>query len=277
MISINDAHEQLIQELVWDMHGNSLATTSKDKNIRLIDGRSGTVTNTIENAHDGTKSIKLSYLGTSGKLFSVGFSKTSMRQLKIWDPRNTSQEVYRNELDTAAGVIMPFFDNDTNLLYLAGKGDGNVRVYEVISDGDSLQAITDFRSNVSAKGMAMIPKRGLNIIHNETARLLKLTTNSVEPLSFFVPRKAEGFQEDIFPDTFSGEASHSAEEWFAGSDFPPRTKSLNPNASSTTTKAPNPRASVRTMPMLLLAELEAAKERIKVLEERLVAAGLSID
>ena len=33
----------------------------------------------------------------------------------------------------------------------------------------------------------------------ETARLLKLTANSVEPLSFHVPRKSEAFQEDIFP------------------------------------------------------------------------------
>ena len=47
--------------------------------------------------------------------------------------------------------------------------------------------------------MARVPKRGLNIMGCETARLLKLTANSVEPLSFHVPRKSEAFQEDIFP------------------------------------------------------------------------------
>lgn len=272
-------HDQLIQELVWDVNGNNLATSSKDKNVRIFDPRSGALSSTISTAHEGAKSIKLAYLGHSNKLFSVGFNKTSMRQMKIWDPRNLSAEVYRSEIDAAAGVIMPFFDNDTNLLYLAGKGDGNVRVYEAAGEGDSLIAITDFRSNVSAKGMAMIPKRGLNIMHNETARLLKLTTNSVEPLSFFVPRKAEGFQEDIFPDSFSGEPSHSADEWLAGSDQPPRLKSLNPNAASTPTGASSqiPRTfSVKTMP-ILLAELEAANNRIKVLEQRLLDAGLSIE
>lgn len=273
-------HDQLIQELVWDVNGNNLATSSKDKNVRIIDPRTGVVSSTISTAHEGTKSIKLAYLGHTGKLFSVGFTKTSMRQMKIWDPRNLTTEVYRAEIDAAAGVIMPFFDNDTNLLYLAGKGDGNVRVYEAAGEGDSLISITDFRSNVSAKGMAMVPKRGLNIMQNETARLLKLTTNSVEPLSFFVPRKAEGFQEDIFPDSFSGEPSHTADEWLAGSDQPPRLKSLNPSVASTPTAAAaahTPRVfSVKTMP-ILLAELEAANNRIKVLEQRLLDAGLSIE
>lgn len=50
-------------------------------------------------------------------------------------------------------------------------------------------AINEFRSTTAAKGMAMIPKRGLNVMKCETARLLKLTSNSIEPLSFVVPRK----------------------------------------------------------------------------------------
>ncbi|CAN0417741.1 unnamed protein product, partial [Ectocarpus sp. 13 AM-2016] len=50
-------------------------------------------------------------------------------------------------------------------------------------------AISEFRSTTAAKGMAMIPKRGLNVMKCETARLLKLTSNSIEPLSFVVPRK----------------------------------------------------------------------------------------
>lgn len=41
--------------------------------------------------------------------------------------------------------------------------------------------------------MAMIPKRGLNVMKCETARLLKLTSNSIEPLSFVVPRKVHDF------------------------------------------------------------------------------------
>lgn len=35
-----------------------------------------------------------------------------------------------------------------------------------------------------------------------------------EPVAFTVPRKSELYQDDLYPDTFSGEASLDAEEWF---------------------------------------------------------------
>jgi coronin-1B/1C/6 len=275
--SYNDVQD-LIQELVWDHCGNNVAITSKDKSIRVIDGRSGKLTTMIENSHEGTKSIKLTYLGPSNRILSVGFNKQSMRQMKIWDARNTSEEVFRVEFDQAAGTIMPFYDVDTGLVYLAGKGDGNVRCFEIPPEDNNAYLVTDFRSNVSAKGMAFVPKRGLNIMGNETARLLKLTTNSVDPLRFHVPRKSEGFREDIFPDTFSGVPSHSADEWIAGSDLPPKTMSLNPANAAKGEVSPRggPRAPVKTVASLT-AELEKANARIKQLEERLAAANLSIE
>lgn len=276
--TLSDVHDQLIQEIVWDTNGNQYATTSKDKSIRVVDGRTAQVSQVIENSHEGTKSIKLTYINQN-RLLSVGFSRTSIRQVKIWDPRNTTTEVFKLDLDQAAGSIMPFFDHDTNLLYLAGKGDGNVRCYEISHEADNIYACTDFRSNISAKGMAFVPKRGLNILHNETARLLKLTTNSVEPLSFIVPRKSEGFQEDLFPDSFSGEASHTADEWLAGSDLPPKLASLNPGVRSNT---PTPKSSASFASGFksnaeLQQELTKANARIKELEERLKAANLSVD
>jgi len=39
----------------------------------------------------------------------------------MWDLKHLKQEVKTLDIDQAAGVIMPFFDPDTNLLYLAGK------------------------------------------------------------------------------------------------------------------------------------------------------------
>ncbi len=71
---------------------------------------------------------------------------------------------------------------------------------------------------------------------------LKLTGNAVEMLKFVVPRKSEAFQEDLYPPTFSGVASHTADEWLAGSDKPPRLCSLDPaeagkEVASTTTIA----------------------------------------
>ena len=87
----SDDHPDLIQDLVWDYFGNTYATTCKDKNIRMIDGRSGAVADMITGAHEGSKSTKLTYCGQLDKLLSVGFTRQSDRQVKIWDPRNTSK------------------------------------------------------------------------------------------------------------------------------------------------------------------------------------------
>jgi len=224
-----EMHEnQLIQDCVWDYCGQMYATSCKDKFVRIIDARAAAVAVPIPNAHEGSKSVKLTYLGNLNQLLSVGFTKQSQRQFKIWDPRNVSKPLKSLDVDQAAGVIMPFFDPDTQLLYLAGKGDGNVRFYEITDKEPHVFPVADHRSSVSAKGMAWVPKRGLNIMANETARLLKLTTNSVEPLQFFVPRKSEVFQEDLFPDTSANVPAMSCAEWCGGMNKGPVLVSLNP-------------------------------------------------
>ena len=48
---------------------------------------------------------------------------SSPSQLKVWDPRMFVEKPLNTiVIDQAAGVIMPFYDPDTNILYAAGKG-----------------------------------------------------------------------------------------------------------------------------------------------------------
>jgi coronin-1B/1C/6 len=276
MTTNTGTHTQLIQDIVWDYTGANYATSCKDKCVRIFDGRTAALATTIETAHEGAKSIKMTYLGHLDKLCTVGFTRQSQRQFKIWDPRNTSVELEKVDMDQAAGVVMPFFDPDTSLLFLAGKGDGNIRYYECVGEKPFAFALSDFRSNVSAKGMAFVPKRGLDVMKCETVRLLKLTTNSVEPLSFFVPRKAESFQDDIFPDSAAGDAAHSADDWFAGSEKPPKLMSLNPANKSATPAAAKATFVAQKTPAQLTAELETANKRITELEAKCKAAGIAI-
>jgi len=269
-----EAHEQLIQDIVWDYTGSIYATSCKDKDVRLIDARANTIASHIVEAHEGAKSCKLAFLGPEGKFLSVGFTRQSQRQFKIWDPRNLQQPLTRVDIDQAAGVIMPFYDPDTKLLYLAGKGDGNIRYYECVPETPYCFAISEYRSTTAAKGMCFLPKRGLNIMQCETARALKLLSNSVEPLSFIVPRKSDAFQEDIFPDTFAGIPSHTADEWLAGSDQPPRLMSLAPGAQhvSAQTQSFSPPKSA----LQLQSELNDALQRIQLLEKLLSENGVQV-
>lgn len=274
-------HESLIQDLVWDYEGKVWATTCKDKRVRLGDPRAGTVVSEIQEAHQGAKSSKLAFLGDSGRFATVGFTKQSQRQLKIWDSRDLSKQLTKIDIDQAAGVIMPFFDPDTKVLYLCGKGDGNIRYYESVNGKPFVFPLSEYRSTAAAKGACFLPKRALNVMGCETARCLKLTSQNgqgvVEPLSFIVPRKSDAFQDDIFPDTFNGTPSLTADEWLAGNSAPPMLASLNPdNAGKPTTTVKKTFAAIKT-PVQLQKELDEANAKIEMLTKRLKDAGLPTD
>lgn len=265
----------LTQDIVWDIKGDSFATSCKDKIVRLFDPRQGSVSSSIEPAHEGSKSSKIVFLGDSGKLLTCGASRQSSREVKIWDLKNLATPLHTETIDTASGALIPLYDNDTNVLYLCGKGDGQIRVYEFEDKAPYFHKLNDgFRSTQPTKGICMVPKRGLDVMHHETARLLKLTNSQgVHPLRFFVPRKSDAFQEDIFPDCPAPTPAHSGEQWMEGSSKMPVTMSLNPAHEGGQAAKKKVFKSVTQ----LSKELEEANKRIAYLEGKLKENSISYD
>jgi len=222
-----EGHGDIIQNVDWNYDGSLIATACKDKKIRVIDPRTNQVQGDAE-AHQGVKGARVMWLGKTGKLFTVGFSRTSDRQYAIWDPANLSKPVSSENVDTASGLFMPFYDNDSNIVFLAGKGDGNIRYYEVTDNGSAIYFLSQYQSNVPARGMAYFPKYGVDVSSCEIDRLVKATVSQIEPISFQVPRKAglDVFQDDIFPETAAPEPTVTADEWFGGKTAPPKLISL---------------------------------------------------
>ena len=263
----------LVHDIVWDQNGDNYACSCKDKNVRLLDPRTGEATATIEKAHGGAKSVKLVYAGDSGKLFSFGASKQSSREIKVWDLKDLSKPIHTEGVDTAAGAMIPLWDNDTNVLYLCGKGDGIVRLYEYEDKNPFIFKLNDgFRSNIPGKGYCTVPKRGLNIMKHETARVLKVTNSTgVHPLVFTVPRKSDAFQDDIFPPTAAPTPAHSFAEWMEGASNEPITMSLHPSdagANGSTNGNKAPKKAFKTVASLS-KELQEAQKRIELLEAKL--------
>jgi coronin-1B/1C/6 len=274
--------EHLLQDVVWDYFGGQYAASSKDKCVRIYDARAGGAASAeIHEAHEGAKSTKLTFLGRLNNLVTVGFTKQSQRQFKIWDPRKLDKYTKKVDIDQAAGVIIPYFDDDTNMLYLAGKGDGNIRYFECVNHNDKVDCfpLSEYRTSVAAKGVAFMPKRGLNIMKCETARALKLHSSggmgTVEPLSFIVPRKSEAFQDDIFPPTFMGQPSQTADEWIAGANKPPVMMSLDPNAGGAKVEIEVAEYVKPKSAADLQKELDAANAEIERLKKKLADAGIS--
>lgn len=222
-----EGHGDIIQNMDWNYDGSLIATACKDKKLRIVDPRGLRITGDTE-AHSGVKGSRAMWLGRTGKIFTVGFSRTSDRQFAIWDPANLSKPLTSENVDTASGLFMPFYDVDSNIVFLAGKGDGNIRYYEVTDNGSAIYFLSQYQSNVPARGMAYYPKYGVDVSTCEIDRLVKATITTIEPISFQVPRKAglDVFQDDIFPETAAPEPTTSADEWFGGKTAPPRLISL---------------------------------------------------
>ena len=72
-------------------------------------------------AHTGVKGSRAMFLGRTEKVFTVGFSRTSDRQYAIWDPSNMGTALAQENIDTGSGLLMPFFDPDSSIIFLAGK------------------------------------------------------------------------------------------------------------------------------------------------------------
>jgi len=264
--------ENLVHDIVWDAKGDMYAFSCKDKHIRIVDPRTGKEASKFK-GHDGAKSVKMFYANESGKLCSFGASKQSSREIKIWDLADLSKPLHTETVDTAAGAMIPLWDADTSVLYLCGKGDGIVRLYEFEDKAPYLFKLNDgFRSNIPGKGYCMVPKRGLDVMKHETVRILKVTNGQgVHPLCFHVPRKSDAFQDDIFPPAAAPTPAHTFQEWKDGSSKAHVTMSLNPKDGGVPAAATNGGAPKRTFKSAsqLSKDLEEARKRIEFLEGKL--------
>ena len=48
-------------------------------------------------------------------------TQTRDREIAVWDTRALTSPLARESVDTAPGVLLPFFDADTNMLFFVGK------------------------------------------------------------------------------------------------------------------------------------------------------------
>ncbi|KAL2781826.1 coronin-2A [Daubentonia madagascariensis] len=223
-------HQDVILSMSFNTNGSLLATTCKDRKIRILDPRAGTVLQ--EASYKGHRASKVLFLGNLKKLLSTGTSRWNNRQMALWDQDDLSVPLTEEDLDGSSGVLFPFYDADTNMLYVVGKGDGNIRYYEVSADKPYLSYLTEYRSYNPQKGIGVMPKRGLDVSSCEIFRFYKLITTKslIEPVSMIVPRRSESYQEDIYPPTAGAQPSLTAQEWLSGMNRGPVLVSLRPGS-----------------------------------------------
>ena len=200
-LSFINCHADTVFSISWNRCGSLLATTCKDRLLRLVEPREGRVVRQGP-AHKGVKPARCVWVGDNN-ILTTGFSRHSERQVALWSGEDLSQCLHLETVDTSSGVLTPLYDPDTSMVYLAGRGDGNIRFYEVMTESPWLCYLSQFVSGAPQRSVGVLPKRGVDVMSCEIFRLYKVHTNKdlVEPISMIVPRKTDVFQDDIYPET----------------------------------------------------------------------------
>ncbi|XP_008269189.1 coronin-6 isoform X4 [Oryctolagus cuniculus] len=293
LLSLDDLHPDVIHSVCWNSNGSLIATTCKDKTLRIIDPRKGQVVAERARPHEGARPLRAVFTA-DGKLLSTGFSRMSERQLALWDPNNFEEPVALQEMDTSNGVLLPFYDPDSSIVYLCGKGDSSIRYFEITEEAPYVHYLNTFSSKEPQRGVGFMPKRGLDVSKCEIARFYKLHERKCEPIIMTVPRKSDLFQDDLYPDTPGPEPALEADEWLAGQDaepvlislkdgyVPPKHRELRvtkrnildvrppagPRRSQSASDAPL--AQQHTLETIL-EEIKALRERVQAQEQRITA------
>ncbi|XP_051551802.1 uncharacterized protein LOC127439628 isoform X2 [Myxocyprinus asiaticus] len=220
IITLEDMHPDVIFSACWNRNGSLICTACKDKKVRVIDPRKEEIIGEKDKAHEGARPMRAIFL-SDGKVFTTGFSRMSERQLALWDPENMEEAISVHEMDTSNGVLLPFYDPDTNVVYLCGKGDSSIRYFEITDEAPFVHYLNTFITKEPQRGMGYMPKRGLDVNKCEIARFYKLHERKCEPIIMTVPRKSDLFQDDLYPDTAGPEAPLEAEEWIEGKNGDP--------------------------------------------------------
>jgi len=205
--------------ICWNQTGGLLAVTDKKKKLQIYDPRNIEEVVASWDCQDGTKQSNVFWADTINQIGATTFNKQAKRQLRIWDWRKPDTAIYTEVVDQQSSVLYPHFDWDTNVLFLAGKGDGSIS-YQQMGGKRPIMDLGSYKSSTPQKGGAWVPKRAMDTSKCEIARFMKATPQEVMPIRFTVPRKtgADVFQADIYPDTFSGLPSMSAEEYTTKTD-----------------------------------------------------------
>lgn len=122
----NGDHTEVIQSVSWKKDGTLLATSCKDKQVRVLDPRVEESCLKTAISHPGIKDSRVVWLGEQNKILTTGFDAQRLRQIIIRDLRNFGEPEKTLELDCSTGILIPLYDSDTGMLFLAGKGKNNV-------------------------------------------------------------------------------------------------------------------------------------------------------
>ncbi|CAI5791795.1 coronin-7-like isoform X1 [Podarcis lilfordi] len=268
-----EGHRDQIFSLAWSPDGRCLATVCKDGRVRIYEPRKASQPLQEGPGPEGGRGARIVWVCGGKYLLVSGFDSRSERQLSLHPAESLGPPVATAGLDVSPSTLIPFYDADTGVVFLTGKGDTRVYIYEVVPEAPFFLECNSFPSSDPHKGYQFLPKTECDVREVEIARALRLRQTSIEPVAFRVPRvKKEFFQDDLYPPTeVRWEPALSAAAWLGGSDGQHRKVSLRPKDMTPVSEAPKEAPSRKYVPSSVYLEEKSDEQKKEELLNAMVA------
>lgn len=140
--------------------------------------------------HANIRSQKFAWMGEMKSFITTGFAVDGRREVIMWNYDDLSK-IESKIIDNGAQYLQPYFDHSVNVLFLVGKGDGNIRYFELFEN--KLHALSEYRDGQTAKAYFFFQKNVVDVQKCEIMRVAKLSDTTLEIVSLIQPRKGDYF------------------------------------------------------------------------------------
>ncbi|NXW73202.1 CORO7 protein, partial [Hirundo rustica] len=163
-------HTDQIFSMAWSPDGKKLATVSKDGRIRLYEPRRSSQPQQEGPGPEGGRGARLVWVCGGDYLLVSGFDSRSERRILLYRAQALPEgPLSVLGLDVAPSTLLPFYDEDTSVVFLTGKGDTRVFLYEVTPEPPYFLECNSFTSNEPHKGFVFLPKTACDVREVEFA------------------------------------------------------------------------------------------------------------
>ena len=216
--------------LDWNPIGSLVAVTSKKKKIYVFDPRTNKAVLDTQ-IYESPRSPKFTWIGEN-EFVTTGFSKSNVKELKIWDIRKVTPElksegpVHKLVIDNLLTITTPFYDHESKLLFTSGKGELSIHVYDF--NDSTIHQNMDYKSETPSVSVNMFERKILDYNKCEIDRFIHYNNKKeINFISFKISRKNPAYEPELYPPVSSGEPALTSEQWIGGENKEPVKKEIH--------------------------------------------------
>jgi len=219
-----------ILAMAWSSDGKYLAVVSRDCFLRVYEPRANNIPLLESHVLETPKGARVLFVCNDRFLLTSSLTKSSQRTINLYSASNLAL-AHSHPLDTSSSLLIPHYDFDSSVVFLTGKGDRTIHMFEICEESPHFLPLSPFAAPNSHQAIAFVSKNAVNVRKVEFARGARLMLSEVENMTFTVPRvKMDYFQNDLFPPSLmTWESSASANEWFQNGHISRKFLALKPD------------------------------------------------